>query len=90
MASALVSSRRSAALPSAAVMALRRAFAAASVGCDIVSAAPGVALQKSRSWDEGVSSKFSITPLKDIFQVFSSLTPLSLGLVYFSLCLLFI
>ncbi|XP_010942437.1 peroxiredoxin-2F, mitochondrial [Elaeis guineensis] len=67
MASALMRARRSAALPSAAVMALRRAFAAASVGCDIVSAAPGVALQKARSWDEGVSSKFSTTPLKDIF-----------------------
>ncbi|KAG1331723.1 peroxiredoxin-2F, mitochondrial [Cocos nucifera] len=68
MASALMKARRSPALPSVAVMALRRAFAAASMGCDIVSAAPGVALQKARSWDEGVSSKFSTTPLKDIFQ----------------------
>jgi len=39
----------------------------ASVGSDIVSAAPGVSLQKARSWDEGVASKFSTTPLKDIF-----------------------
>ncbi|XP_008797052.2 peroxiredoxin-2F, mitochondrial [Phoenix dactylifera] len=67
MASALMRARRSAALPSA-VMAVRRTFAAVSVGCDIVSAAPGVALQKARNWDEGVTSKFSTTPLKDIFQ----------------------
>uniref|UniRef100_A0A804N1U3 glutaredoxin-dependent peroxiredoxin n=1 Tax=Zea mays TaxID=4577 RepID=A0A804N1U3_MAIZE len=39
----------------------------ASVGSDIVSAAPGVSLQKARSWDEGVATKFSTTPLKDIF-----------------------
>ncbi|KAJ0977495.1 hypothetical protein J5N97_012969 [Dioscorea zingiberensis] len=48
--------------------ALTRAYASVSVGSDIVSVAPGVALQKARSWDEGVSSKFSTTPLKDIFK----------------------
>ncbi|MQL73829.1 hypothetical protein Taro_006162 [Colocasia esculenta] len=39
-----------------------------SVGSDIVEAAPGVSLQKARTWDEGVSSKFSTTPLRDIFK----------------------
>lgn len=46
-----------------------RSYAKVAVGTDIVSAAPGVSLQKSRTWDEGVSSKFSTTPLKDIFKV---------------------
>ncbi|KAL3697405.1 hypothetical protein R1sor_011481 [Riccia sorocarpa] len=27
-----------------------------------------IALQKARSWDEGVESKFSVTPLKEIFK----------------------
>lgn len=49
-------------------MAIRRAFASVSVGSDIVSAAPNVALQKARTWDEGVSSNFSTTPVKEIFQ----------------------
>ncbi|KAJ8622667.1 hypothetical protein MRB53_031196 [Persea americana] len=51
---------------SAAAMA-RRAFASVSVGTDLVSSAPGVSLQKARSWDEGVSSNFSTTPLSQIF-----------------------
>ncbi|PKA65019.1 Peroxiredoxin-2F, mitochondrial [Apostasia shenzhenica] len=46
----------------------RRALASLAAGTDIVSAAPGVSLQKARSWDEGVSSKFSTTPLGDIFK----------------------
>lgn len=46
-----------------------RSYASLAVGMDIVSAAPDVSLQKARSWDEGVSSKFSTTPLKDIFEV---------------------
>jgi hypothetical protein len=47
-----------------------RAFAAkVEAGTDIVAAAPDVSLQKARSWDEGVSSKFATTPLKDIFRV---------------------
>ncbi|KAK6913892.1 Redoxin, partial [Dillenia turbinata] len=37
-------------------------------GDDIVAAAPNVSLQKARTWDEGVSSKFSTTPLSDIFK----------------------
>ncbi|KAE8023687.1 hypothetical protein FH972_009359 [Carpinus fangiana] len=46
-----------------------RAFAAkVEAGTDIVAAAPDVSLQKARSWDEGVSSKFVTTPLKDIFR----------------------
>ncbi|KAL4292032.1 hypothetical protein GQ457_14G013240 [Hibiscus cannabinus] len=47
---------------------LRRSYASVAVGTDIVSAAPGVSLQKARSWDEGVSSKFSTTSVKDIFK----------------------
>ncbi|KAK1317266.1 hypothetical protein QJS10_CPA05g00878 [Acorus calamus] len=47
---------------------LRRTFASVAVGGDIVSAAEGVSLQKARSWDEGVSSNFSTTPLRDIFK----------------------
>ena len=56
---------------SATVLGVRlskRAFAVAA-GSDIVEAAPGVSLQKARSWDDGVSSKFSTTSLQDIFKV---------------------
>ncbi|ANM65162.1 peroxiredoxin IIF [Arabidopsis thaliana] len=45
-----------------------RGFSKLAEGTDITSAAPGVSLQKARSWDEGVSSKFSTTPLSDIFK----------------------
>ncbi|XP_009766367.1 peroxiredoxin-2F, mitochondrial [Nicotiana tabacum] len=45
-----------------------RSYASVSVGTDLTVAAPNVSLQKARSWDEGVSSKFSTTPLKDIFK----------------------
>ncbi|PIA30816.1 hypothetical protein AQUCO_05400131v1 [Aquilegia coerulea] len=45
-----------------------RSFASVSVGTDLVSSAPDVSLQKARTWDEGVSSKFSTTSLKDIFK----------------------
>ncbi|XP_042488428.1 peroxiredoxin-2F, mitochondrial [Macadamia integrifolia] len=48
--------------------AVSRAFASVSVGADIVDAAPGVSLQKARTWEEGLSSNFSTTPLKDIFK----------------------
>ncbi|XP_047338266.1 peroxiredoxin-2F, mitochondrial [Impatiens glandulifera] len=48
--------------------AFSRSYASVSVGTDLVAAAPDVSLQKARSWDEGVSSKFSTTPLKEIFQ----------------------
>lgn len=44
-----------------------RSFAA-SAGTDIVNAAPDVKLQKARSWDEGVSSQFSTTPLSELFR----------------------
>lgn len=46
-----------------------RRFASVAVGTDLVAAAPNVSLQKARSWDEGVSSQFSTTPLSDIFKV---------------------
>ncbi|KAK2966899.1 hypothetical protein RJ640_028909, partial [Escallonia rubra] len=52
-----------------------RSYASVAVGSDLVSAAPGVSLQKARSWDEGVSSKFSTTPLKDIFKARLFLNP---------------
>ncbi|RZC89841.1 hypothetical protein C5167_035836 [Papaver somniferum] len=47
-----------------------RAFASSSVtvGTDLVSTISDVSLQKARTWDEGVSSKFSTTPIKDIFK----------------------
>ena len=57
----------------AALWGAARGFA--SVGSDIVSAAPGVSLQKARSWDEGVATKFATTPLKDIFYVRSAAPP---------------
>lgn len=45
-----------------------RTYASAAVGTDLISAAPDVSLQKARTWDEGVSSKFATTPLNDIFK----------------------
>ncbi|OVA05769.1 Thioredoxin-like fold [Macleaya cordata] len=45
-----------------------RAFSSVSVGTDLVSTVPDVSLQKARSWDEGVSSKFSTTPVKELFK----------------------
>nr|AAP42502.1 peroxiredoxin [Ipomoea batatas] len=45
-----------------------RSYASVAVGSDLISAAPNASLQKARSWDEGVSSNFSTTPLKDIFK----------------------
>lgn len=67
MASALLKMRASVAVGTRASRGIR-AFAAAAVGSDVVSVAPNVSLQKARTWDEGVSSNFSTTPLKDIFQ----------------------
>uniref|UniRef100_A0A0E0C0F4 Peroxiredoxin-2F, mitochondrial n=1 Tax=Oryza meridionalis TaxID=40149 RepID=A0A0E0C0F4_9ORYZ len=52
---------------SAAARWASRGLASVGSGSDIVSAAPGVSLQKARSWDEGVATNFSTTPLKDIF-----------------------
>lgn len=65
MASALL--RRATGGGSAAARWASRGLASVGSGSDIVSAAPGVSLQKARSWDEGVATKFSTTPLKDIF-----------------------
>ena len=65
--------RRAGRSAAAALWGAARGFA--SVGSDIVSAAPGVSLQKARSWDEGVATKFSTTPLKDIFYVRSAAPP---------------
>ncbi|KAL7123934.1 hypothetical protein ABFS83_14G015300 [Erythranthe nasuta] len=45
-----------------------RAYASVAVGSDLISAAPDVSLQKARSWDDGVSSKFATSSLKDIFK----------------------
>lgn len=58
-----------------------RSYASLAVGTDLVSAAPNASLQKARSWDEGVSSKFSTTPLKDIFKV----SPPFNGILYYYL-----
>ncbi|KAI9128981.1 hypothetical protein K1719_000464 [Acacia pycnantha] len=45
-----------------------RSYARVASGTDIIAAASNVSLQKARSWDDGVSSKFSTTPLEDIFK----------------------
>lgn len=45
-----------------------RSYAKVATGSDIISAASNVSLQKARNWDEGVSSKFSTTPINDIFK----------------------
>ncbi|GLT78446.1 hypothetical protein SLA2020_499820 [Shorea laevis] len=72
MASAILKRATSSALKSAAgsfrTAASGRGYASVAAGSDIVAAAPDVSLQKARSWDEGVSSKFSTTPVKDIFK----------------------
>lgn len=39
------------------------------VGTDLLSLASDVSLQKARTWDEGIASKFATTPLKDILKV---------------------
>ncbi|KAI4369622.1 hypothetical protein MLD38_018045 [Melastoma candidum] len=47
----------------------RYSYASVAVGSDLVSTAgPEVSLQKARSWDEGVASNFSTTPLSEIFK----------------------
>ncbi|XP_061347921.1 peroxiredoxin-2F, mitochondrial [Gastrolobium bilobum] len=66
MASAMVN--RAMKLKSAAALMITRSYAKVATGTDIVSAAPNVSLQKARTWDEGVASKFSTTPLTDIFK----------------------
>ncbi|GAB2235489.1 hypothetical protein Drorol1_Dr00025914 [Drosera rotundifolia] len=66
MASAMM--RRSTATLRSVMGVAFRDYASVSVGLDIVSAAPDVSLQKARTWDEGLSSKFSTT-LSEIFKV---------------------
>lgn len=72
MASTIVKRATSSVLKSTAesflIGASRRSYASVAVGTDIMSAAPDVSLQKARSWDEGVSSSFSTTSIKDIFK----------------------
>jgi peroxiredoxin len=71
MASAILkrTSTSTSALKSAVINGFRsRTYAKVAVGADIVAAAPSVSLQKARSWDDGVSSKFSTSPLNDIFK----------------------
>jgi hypothetical protein len=62
--------------------AMWRGFAMVATGVDIVAAAPGVALQKARTWDEGVSSNFSTTPLKELFLVSLFSPSLSVSFIY--------
>ncbi|KAL5097331.1 hypothetical protein RYX36_001658 [Vicia faba] len=45
-----------------------RSYAKVATGTDILSAASNVSLQKARTWDQGVESKFSTTPVKEIFK----------------------
>ncbi|KAM7259895.1 hypothetical protein ACFE04_015636 [Oxalis oulophora] len=45
-----------------------RAYAKLAVGADVIASAPGVSLQKARTWDEGVSSKFATSSLNDVFK----------------------
>ncbi len=47
----------------------------------------GITLQEARTWDEGVSSKFSTTPLADIFKVsvvYVGMIPAFFPLVFWS------
>ncbi|KAL9237610.1 hypothetical protein vseg_012137 [Gypsophila vaccaria] len=60
--------KKSTVLSGALKMAATRTFATITVGSDLLSAAPNVSLQKARSWDEGVSSKFSTSSLSDLFK----------------------
>ncbi|NP_001351910.1 putative peroxiredoxin-2F, mitochondrial [Cicer arietinum] len=50
------------------VIGIIRSYAKLATGSDIVSTASNVSLQKARTWDDGVASKFSTTPIKDIFK----------------------
>jgi hypothetical protein len=47
-------------------VAVSRQMSSAAKQIDLES---GVALQEARTWDEGVSSEFSTTPLSEIFKV---------------------
>lgn len=69
MASAVVNRGGCRIMKSVSAVLGTRFYAKVATGTDIVSAAPNVSLQKARTWDEGLASKFSTTPLKDIFKV---------------------
>ncbi|KAL2580042.1 hypothetical protein AAZV13_15G098000 [Glycine max] len=69
MASVMVNRGGSRIIKSVSAALGTRFFAKVATGTDIVSAAPNASLQKARTWDEGLASKFSTTPLKDIFKV---------------------
>lgn len=69
MASAMVNRGGCRIMKSVSAVLGTRFYAKIATGTDIVSAAPNVSLQKARTWDEGLASKFSTTPLKDIFKV---------------------
>ncbi|EPS60020.1 hypothetical protein M569_14783, partial [Genlisea aurea] len=45
-----------------------RNFASAAAGSNWISVASDASLQKARTWDDGVSSKFATTPIRDIFK----------------------
>lgn len=77
MASSVVNRAASSAIKSvsAALLINIRSYAKIATGTDILSAASNVSLQKARTWDDGVSSNFSTTPIKDIFKVSSFSIP---------------
>ncbi|KAJ1428760.1 Thioredoxin-like superfamily [Sesbania bispinosa] len=68
MAFSVVNRVGSSAIKSVSAALRIRSYAKVSTGTDIISAASNVSLQKARTWDEGVASKFSTTPIKDIFK----------------------
>ncbi|KAG4384066.1 hypothetical protein GLYMA_13G206900v4 [Glycine max] len=55
-------------LPATLGLKSSSSLAKVTTGTEILSIAPNVSLQKARSWDEGVASNFSTTPLIDIFK----------------------
>jgi hypothetical protein len=70
MATLMNRARSSSTLKSLSSLLLQtKSYAKVATGTDIISAASNVSLQKARTWDEGVASKFSTTPINDIFKV---------------------
>lgn len=74
--------RRSSAIKSFVGASLRN-YASISEGTDLVAAAPNISLQKARSWDEGVSSKFATTSLQHIFKVIYTYMFVHLNIQFF-------
>ncbi|KAK2447792.1 peroxiredoxin IIF [Trifolium repens] len=69
MATLMNRARSSSTLKSLSSLLLQaKSYAKVATGTDIISAASNVSLQKARTWDEGVASKFSTTPINDIFK----------------------